>query len=178
MGAASPAINHSLVVNVDYSVTGLNNPLMRPSIPCTDNDYGLILSECADLTAFTKGFSLVTNLRLYIGDDFNVMAATPPSGYTPSGTYYPPCSLFAPERRYGVDADPFAVALSGQIGSLASDSEINPVRPLDSKNLSGSAMAANRISVNLRPIHHPAELPPITMMNWLILLEERRNEFN
>jgi hypothetical protein len=86
--------------------------------------------------------------------------------------------LFAPEKRYGVDADPFGVALSGQIGSLASDSEINPVRPLDSKNLSGSAMAANRITVNLRPIHHPAELPPIMMMNWLILLEERRNEFN
>ena len=178
LGAAAPAINHSLAVNVDYSVTGLNNPLMRPSIPCTDNDYGLILSECADLTAFTKGFSLVTNLRLYIGDDFNVVAATPPSGYTPSGTYYPPCSLFAPEKRYGVDADPFGVALSGQIGSLASDSDTSPVRPLDSKNLSGSAMAANRITINLRPIHHPAELPPITMMNWLILLEERRNEFN
>ena len=38
-------------------------------------------------------------------------------------------------------------------------------------------MAANRITVNLRPITHPAELPPITMMNWLVVLEERRKEF-
>jgi hypothetical protein len=48
---------------------------------------------------------------------------------------------------------------------------------LDSKALSGSAIAANRISVNLSQIRHPAELPPITMMNWLVLLEERRKEF-
>jgi hypothetical protein len=31
--------------------------------------------------------------------------------------------------------------------------------------------------VNLKPIKHPAELPPITMMNWLVVLEERRKEF-
>jgi hypothetical protein len=28
--------------------------------------------------------------------------------------------------------------------------------------------------MNLRPITHPAELPPITMMNWLVVLEEKR----
>jgi hypothetical protein len=119
----------------------------------------------------------VTNLRLYIGDDFNTFPATPPSGYTPVGTYYPPCSLFAPEKRYGVELDPFNVVISGQIGSLASETAA-AVRPLDSRNLSGAAMAAANIRVNLRPITHPAELPPITMMNWLILLEERRREFH
>lgn len=183
--AATAAVNNSLVVNVDYSVTGLNNSAKyKPLIPCTNIDYGVILKECADLTAFTKGFSLVTNLRTYIGDDFNIVATTPPSGYTPAitpanpaGKYFPPCSLFCPEKRYGVDVDPFAVILGGQIGSLAGDTVTNAVRPLDSKNLSGNAIASNRITVNLSQIHHPAELPPITMMNWLVILEERRKEF-
>lgn len=191
IGAAGPAINHSLVVNVDYSVTGLNNSAKKPSIPCTVNDYGVILKECANLTPFTKGFSLVTNMRLYIGDDFNTVVTTPPAGYTPTitasnptGRYLPPCSLFTPEKRYGADVDPFAVTLGGQIGSLAkvdkvnsADSEAPMVRPLDSTALSGTAIASNRITVNLSQIRHPAELPPITMMNWLVLLEERRKEF-
>jgi len=58
------------------------------------------------------------------------------------------------------------------------DADAPVVRPLDSKALSGLALAANKIKVNLSQIRHPAELPPITMMNWLILLEERRREFN
>ncbi len=184
IGAGGAAINSSLVVNVDYSVTGLNNIAKKPSIPCTGNDYGLILKECADLTPFTKGFSLVTNLRMYIGDDFNVTATAPPSGYTPAitvanptGRYLPPCSLFTPEKRYGVDIDPYAVNLGGQIGSLASDTLSNAVRPLDAKNLSGNVMASDKIIVNLSQIRHPAELPPISMMNWLIILEERRKEY-
>lgn len=174
LGADALSVNNSLVVNVDYA----NNVLLRkPSIPCTDLDYGVILQECDDLTTFTKGFSLVTNLRLYIGDDFNIVATTPPSGYTPSGSFYPPCSLFAPEKRYGVNSDPFAVQLSGQVGSLASETDANPTRPLDSTAVSGGAVAPDRITVNLKPIKHPAELPPITMMNWLVVLEERRKEF-
>jgi len=177
LGADSTAVNSSLVVNVDYSTTTGSVLLTKPSIPCTDLDYGLILKECDDLTSFTKGFSLVTNLRLYYGDDFNIVAATPPSGYTPTGTYYPPASIFAPEKRYGVETNPLAVSLSGQIGSLASDTDANPVRPFDSKNSTGGTMTADKITVNLRPITHPADLPPITMMNWLVLLEERRKEY-
>ncbi len=178
IGAANPTLNNSLVINVDYSTTGLNNATQyKPNIPCTVNDFGVILKECANFNSYPKGFSLVTNLRLYIGDDFNVVAGTPPTGYTPAGIYYPPCSLFAPEKRYGVEVDPFSVILGGQIGSLASDTVSTAIRPLDSKNMSGSAIAGSQITVNLRPIVHPAELPPITMMNWLVVLEERRREF-
>jgi hypothetical protein len=178
LNADSLAVNHSLAVNVDYTTATGSVWLNKPAIPCTDLDYGVILKECADLTSFTKGFSLVTNLRTYIGDDFNIVQATPPTGYTPaSGTYYPPCSLFVPEKRYGVDVNPFGVNWSGQAGSLASETSTTPIRPLDSKNMSGNAFAADRITVNLRPIVHPAELPPITMMNWLVVLEERRKEY-
>jgi hypothetical protein len=184
IGAATTATNSSIVVNVDYTVSGLNDSNRKPLIPCTLNDYGVVLKECANLTGFTKGFSLVTNMRLYIGDDFNVVAGTPPSGYTPAvtasnptGRYLPPCSVFAPEKRYGVEVDPLAVSLSGQIGSLASDTVASPVRPLDSKSVSGASLNSGQIKVNLSPLLHPAELPPITMMNWLVLIEERRSEF-
>ncbi len=176
--ADSTAVNHSLVVNVDYSPDTGSTLLTKPAIPCSDLDYGIILQECDNLTSFPKGFSLVTNLRLYFGDDFNTTPATPPDGYTPSGPFYPPCSIFTPEKRYGVELDPFGVRLSGQIGSVASESAADPVRPLDSKVLSGAAVAANRMHVNLRPITHPAELPPISMINWLVLLEERKREFH
>jgi len=179
LNADSTATNHSLVVNVDYTAATGSLWLTKPSTsPCSELDYGLILKECTDLTSFTKGFSLVTNLRTYIGDDFNIVEvpAPWPTGYTPaSGHFYPPASLFAPEKRYGVEVDPFSINMAGQIGSLASES--TAVRPIDSKKMSGVALTASNITVNLRPILHPAELPPVSMMNWLIVLSERRKEF-
>jgi hypothetical protein len=185
LNANGTDVNHSLAVNIDYTNIGPTYP-KAPLITYTDAEdatqYGLILKECADLTSFTRGFSVVTNLRTYIGDDFNIVryknavpAIAPPAGYSGTAdTYYPPCSLFTPERRYGVDVDPYAVSLSGQIGSLAAEDAANPIRPMDSKTMSGNNLAASRIAVNLRPINHPADLPPITMMNWLVVLEERR----
>ncbi|MEN9535101.1 MAG: hypothetical protein RIR37_374 [Verrucomicrobiota bacterium] len=174
LNADDTSINHSLVVNVDYTVATGSANLSKPSIPCTNLDYGVILKECADMRSFAKGFSLVTNLRLYLGDDFNITPATPPMDYDPPDAYYPPCSIFAPEKRYGVDVEPLGVNLSGQIGSLASESAASPVRPLESKTINGASIDSKNIKANLRPITHPAELPPVSMMNWLILLEEIR----
>ncbi len=173
--------NHSLVVNVDYTTSGLNNPSHMPSrtTPTPDIDYGVVLKECANLTGFTKGFSLVTNMRLYIGDDFNVVAASsPPAGSGLPAPFYPPTSLFAPEMRYGTDVDPFKVQLSGQMGHLGGDTaEDGPVHLLDLKLGSEQQAGASKINVNLRPITHPAELPPVTMMNWLVVIEEKKKEF-
>lgn len=180
LGADSTAVNHSLAVNVDYSTTGLNNPVYKPSIPCADKDYGVLMTECDDLTGFTKGFSLVTNLRLYIGDDFNVVATTPPAGSGLPAPFYPPASLFAPEKRYGTEFDPFKVQLAGQMGHLGGESDdpnADPVHLLDLKMGSENTASAANIDVNLRPITHPAELPPVTMMNWLVMIEERRKAF-
>ena len=176
IGADSLAVNNSLAINVDY-VNSAN--LTKPLIPSTSTDYGVILQECADLTSFTKGFSLVTNLRLHIGDDFNDVATTPPTGYTPpnGAAFYPPTSLFAPEKRYGADLDPLAVEFSGRVGSVASETAATPIRPLDTTTVSGISMSGSQTSMNLSTIRHPAELPPIFMMNWLIVLEEKRSEF-
>lgn len=177
LGADSLEVNHSLAVNVDYVNT---TTLSEPQIPSTITDYGVILQECADLTSFTRGFSLVTNLAIHIGDDFNSVATTPPSGYVPAGgaAYYPPTSLFSPERRYGVGMNPLAVDFTGQVGSTVRDDSANPVRPLDTKTTTGSTLAASNITMNLSTIAHPAELPPITMKNWLIVVEELGREFN
>jgi hypothetical protein len=69
------------------------------------------------------------------------------------------------------------VDVSGQLGSLASEDATTPSRPLDVKKGSGFDVDRGRIVVNLRPITHPAEMPPIAMMNWLVVIEERRAEF-
>jgi len=174
IGADDVSVNHSLVVNVDYP--GSPN-LVEPTIPSTDMDYAVILSECRDLSEFTRGFSIVTNLRIYIADDFNTVPTTPPAGYEPDGLYFPPASLFTPEQRYGLTHDPTVVRLGGTLGSLAGENSDAPVRLLDPVTASGEVLGGDRVQVNLRPIRHPAELPPITMMNWLVLLQERRQGF-
>lgn len=178
INADDTSVNNSLVVNVDYTAATGSVNLTKPSIPCSEFDYGVVLEESADLSDFRKGFSLVTNMRLYFGDDFNtVPIVDPPAGYIPNGEFYPPVSVFAPEKRYGVELNPYAVNVSGQIGSLA-DEDGDAVRPLDSTKASGEAFTADRITINLNKIPHPQELPPINMMNWLITVEEMRNEFN
>lgn len=175
IGADGPEVNHSLVVNADY--VG-NNKIREPAIPCLDNDIAVILEECKDLTGFPKGFSLVTNMRLYVGDDFNVLDTAPPAGSNLVPPFYPPASLFAPEKRYGTEVDPWKVELEGQLGSLADDAaDGDPVRLLDLKLGSEENADPDRINANLKPIRHPAELPPINMMNWLIVIEERRREY-
>ena len=120
----------------------------------------------------------MTNLRLYIGNYFNVVPTAPPAGSNMPAPFYPPASLFAPERRYGTEIDPWKVQLEGQIGSLADDNDDgSPVHLLDLKVGSGTAVDPGRVNANLKPIRHPAELPPVNMMNWLVVIEERRREY-
>jgi len=176
IGADGPTVNDSLSINVDYDASP---HLDKPSIPCTELDYGVIMRECADLTDFGNGFSLVTNLRLYIADDFNVTETTPPAGSGLPTPYFPPCSLFAPEKRYGAENDPYRLRIAGQLGSLAGDEGPGgeSVHLLDMKNASEEDVEHDKVEVNLAPIAHPAALPPVSMMNWLVTIEERSKEF-
>jgi hypothetical protein len=172
-GADDLSVNNSIAVNANYRTGSVD--VKKPSFPCVDSDVGLILTECTDLTEFTKGFSLVTNLRLYIADDFNMTATTPPSGIT--GTFYPPASLFAPERRFGSADEPWKVEHAGSVGSLAGNDQSatsSSIHLLDLKTGGGNTLAADKMSVNLKPVTHPGALPPISAMNWLMVLEEKR----
>ncbi|MBB5353392.1 hypothetical protein HNR46_003649 [Haloferula luteola] len=175
LGADGPEVNNSISINANYKENAF---IKKPSIPCTDSDYGVILRECSDLSSFTRGFSVVTNLRLYIADDFNQVPITPPAGSGLEEPFYPPCSMFAPEKRYGAENDPYALKISGQLGSLAGGAVAadQSVHLLDMKAASSTAMEHDKVEVNLAPIRHPAALPPITMMNWLVVIEERRPE--
>jgi hypothetical protein len=177
LGGSGPRYNNSLVVNVDYRNTGLNNEeLYKPRFPCSEDDCGVLMTECDDLSRFERGFSVVTNMRLYIGDDFNIVPTVTPAGLT--APFFPPCSLFAPEKRYGTEKDPGRVEMTGQVGHLGGDTgSETPVHLLDMKMSSGVNAAASKIDVNLKPITHPAALPPIYMMNWLVTVEERRKAF-
>jgi hypothetical protein len=184
IGASNPTANNSISINVDYTTTGLNNPNYNPiqggqyveTLPGNIPNFGVILSECSDLSSFTKGFSLVSNLRTYFGDDFNTVAIAPPADYSPTGLFYPPVSVFVPEKRFGVDEDPYTVNIAGSLGSLASETAANPIRPLDARSVTGRYIDSEQIRVNLRSIDHPAALPPVSMMNWLVVLEEMRPE--
>ena len=56
-------------MNVDY----INNlDINKPSFPSIADDLAVMLIEARDLTAFTDGFSLVTNMRLIFTDDVNI----------------------------------------------------------------------------------------------------------
>ena len=171
VGGSPLDVNHSIAINADY----LNNPDINPLWP---SDYGVLLLECADLRAFTRGFSIVTNFRLYIGDHLNTASIPSPAPTVPS-PHYPPLSLFSPEVRYGVDFIPTHVTHRGQRGSLAGDSEneSDRVHLLDVKSGFETEMSHDRITANLSDLRHPAALPPITAMNWLITVEERKAEY-
>lgn len=145
-----------------------------PAIPSVDSDMAVTLRGGKDLTPFTAGFSLVSRYRVYIADSLNSIPTTVPANAgLPVGTvFYPPLSIFAPEKRFGESLtvrNP--VQISGQLSSLKTGSAdtINPLEFLDG---SDTRVASNQIHADLKTLSSPAELPPIHMMNWLVTIEE------
>ncbi|MGB1259377.1 MAG: hypothetical protein ACPG6P_05000, partial [Akkermansiaceae bacterium] len=171
--------NHSLCVNPDYVY---NNAIQKPSFPSIASDIALLLVDSSDLTPFSsRGFSLVTNLRLIIADDTNVEPVLPadiPADYPLAAgeDYYPPLSMFAPEKRYGNKQYPIGIEIEGQLGSVAKGNT-NPVHIGDLKSGVDGSIVPNNISATLKPITHPAALPPINMMNWMVVIRERHQAF-
>lgn len=180
LGADGVSVNHSISINVNYksTVDQRNTRVRKPALLPSQGpgDIAVILRECEDLSAYVKGFSMVTNLRLYLGDNFNQVEGVVPDGYTlaTGEKFYPPTSLFAPEKRFGMDVDPRTLEIAGQVGSLASKRAEKAVHLLDAKGREGSAFDSTKLQINLKPTHHPALLPPVTMMNWLVTVEEKR----
>ena len=164
-GGAGPAINHSVAINPDPADADVRSP----SFPSSDADLGVVLRGGSDLTSYTKGFSLVTNLRLFYGDDLNQVSMAVPGGSGLSGTYYPPMSIFAPEQRWGTGTQSRSVQFRGQIGGMSGSGSM--VRPLDLKSGENDAVSSS-IDAVLSEITSPAQLPPISFPNWLLTIEE------
>ena len=168
--------NHSISVNVDY----VNNlEVAKPPFPSDVGDLAVMLIEAKDLTAFTDGFSLVTNMRLIFTDDVNITATTTPPGVTlPAGEdFHPPVSFFAPEKRYGDSGIALKIDIDGQLGSLAKGNA-EPIRIADLKTGYADQVVPENIVANLKTIDHPAALPPINMMNWMVVIREIHPKYN
>jgi hypothetical protein len=164
------ALNNSLYI---MPLSGESTVLI-PSIPAAEADMAVSLRGGKDLTPYTRGFSLVSRYRVYIADTLNaVPAATPANAGLPAGhVYYPPLSIFAPEKRFGESLSiDQPVELSGQINSLKT-SATDTVNPLEFMSGDDERIASNKIDANLTSLKSPAELPPIHLMNWLITIEE------
>ena len=168
--------NHSISVNVDY----VNNlEVAKPPFPSDVGDLAVMLIEAKDLTAFTDGFSLVTNMRLIFTDDVNITPMTTPAGITlPAGEdFHPPVSFFAPEKRYGDSGIALKIDIDGQLGSLAKGNA-EPIRIADLKTGYADQVVPENIVANLKTIDHPAALPPINMMNWMVVIREIHPKYN
>lgn len=155
-------INHSLVVNVDYAQA----TVVDPSASAIDTDLSLGIRGCNSLIAFTQGFSLVTNLRLYILSDLNQVG-------TASGSpAFPPLSVFAPSIRYGDGGLSGSIEFNGRVGSLNTNSATG-INPIEMKRSGQSNASAAGITANLTALTALNELPPINMMNWLVVIEKK-----
>ncbi len=168
--AESTEINHSLSINVDY----ISNISIRPpAFPSLDDDISIVMLDAKDLSAYTRGFSLVTNMRLIIADDTNIVETTTPDGITLpyEEKYYPPLSMFAPEKRFGSSNNPVPVQIEGQLGSVTKNNA-SPTRIADLKSGASGEVVPGNISATLKPISHPAALPPINMINWMVVIRE------
>lgn len=147
--------------------------VIEPSIPSIAGDIAVVMRESEDLSLYTKGFSVVTNLRFYLADDANQVAiAAPANAGLPVGeAFYPPFSVFAPEYRVGTTAGTRPFDIQGQIASVQNSSTA-VFNPLDFKSGGTDAVDSAGITADLKQIVSPAELPPVINMNWLLTIEE------
>lgn len=165
-------VNNSIHFSVDPSLAPLN--VRAVSSPPTADDTCIIIRQGKNLTNYVAGLSIVTPLRVYVGDDLNAIAAPNPpagSGMTASNAFYPPLSIYAAELRVGTTGFNRPIEHHGQLGSLAANTS-SIWQPLDMKSGSDDAVHADSISADLKPLRSPAELPPIHPMNWLVVIEE------
>lgn len=165
-GADSLDINHSLIVNSNYPANAL---VQKPNIPSQSTDLSLILRDSKDFSAFPKGFSLVSPYRLYLANDVNVVSN---GGVDANGNpTFPPISLFAPEKRFGVRDEAIHIDFEGQINQIGDEGSTGTARPLDLRSGIDDEVISNNISADLYSITTPDQIPPINQMNWLVVIE-------
>ncbi|GAA5497457.1 hypothetical protein Rhal01_03653 [Rubritalea halochordaticola] len=161
-------VNNSIVINADYTQAG--NNVAIPRIPTESGDISLLLADADDFTVFSTGFSIVTNFRTYLMSDVNTVTTTPPASSGLTGEFRPPFSLFCPEMRVGLDANNTRFAITGQVGSFGESTDAG-INVLDFKLGTTEQVRASKVRANLTQITHPAQLPPINLMNWLIVVQ-------
>ncbi len=162
--SAGLGINHSITINPDY-ISGAVEGVLPPANPLDNESPSVVLDGTQDLTAFPEGFSFVSNLRTFIRTDVNLVQAPIPAG---SGLteFYPPVSIFAPEIRYGTGART-GIDIQGRIGSLSNTG--TGINVLDLR-LADGTVDNDAITAQLEDVTHPSQIPPVNIMNWLVVL--------
>ncbi len=176
IGADGVDINNSIWIGPNHrSVQNANttNPPSRPTAISTDSDMTLLITNSDNLTQFTNGLSIITPLRVYFADDLNSVEVLPtPPGET--APFFNPVSVSAPEKRFGVQNVSPAVNLGGRVAFLPQNtppSSGTVINPLDIRDGATNNVKTN-IQANLTGITKLSELPPISPMNWLTVIEE------
>ena len=110
----------------------------------------------------------MTPFRTYLVNDVNIV----PRGLDAQGQeVFPPISLFTPEKRFGIRDQPMNITLKGQVNHVGKDSDQN-ARPLDLRSGANDEVLAGKIKAELYSITEPEQLPPISQMNWLVVIEQ------
>ncbi len=185
--AADLRTNHSLSIWSNPAGNGVS----LPSIPSRAIELGVVIRDGEDLVTanpfntglvglrgFERGFSVVTDHRVYLVGNLNQTTGPIPNGSgIPAGTpYYPPLSIFASDKRFGTGAGSITggnIRLDGQLTSLADDgSTVNPLDLRTGTADGAGAVSGNQINANLAQIVSPAQLPPVNKMTWMVVVEE------
>ena len=165
IGADPTSVNNSLMVNANYRD---NVRVLKPNIPSLSSDIALIMRDTKDFTPFSSGFSLVTPFRTYLVNDVNIV---PMDTDSQGRDVFPPISLFTPEKRFGIRDQPMNITLKGQVNHVGKGSDQN-ARPLDLRSGANDEVLAGKIKADLYSITTPEQLPPISQMNWLVVIEQ------
>lgn len=178
IGMEDVTVNNSIWIGPNYTsnqTSGTQVPPRKPSFPSATDDMALLITKSTDLSAYTNGLTIITPLRIYFADNFNDVPATPPAGSGITGEWFPPVSIYAPEKRFGIQNTSGIIDLSGQIGYLPTDTNSNTVlHPLDLKDGGTDTVATSSIRASLSEITRVEDLPPINSMSWLTVIEEIR----
>jgi len=169
LGQGSPAQLYSIYIG--------SNPTIEPAAALsTTSDPGIAITDTHDLSAFTRGLSIVTNQTLYLLDAFN--QGPPPPPLPPP---QPPTSIYAPQIRYSISVIP-QVNLTGQVAVVPTPGP-TPVNPLSFTSGNGTSISSSNIIAKLTEVTDPTPwsvtsptgLPPITALSLLFTVEKEQN---
>ena len=169
--ADDASINNSIWIGPNYGYGGVD----QASYPSLDTDTALLIKKSTDLSAYVNGLTIITPYRVYFADNFNDTPVVPaPAGATldANGNWYPPVSVYAPEKRFGIQNTSGNIQIAGQVGYLPSDTNTATVNPLDLKDGGTNTVTPSSISAQLTGITEVMDLPPVNAMNWLTTIEE------
>lgn len=183
VGADDVTVNNSLWIGARYNHDGENrredpnSPFDNRNIPPAKNpsdanDFALIITNSTDLSAFRNGFTLITPFRVYFADNFNTVPTAPPAGSGITGEWFPPVSVFAPEKRFGVLDTSGGIEIKGQVGFMPGMGESDNINPLDFRDGGTDTVDPTSIRAELLGIDRIEDLPPINALNWMTTIEE------